>query len=581
MVIVLLEFIYIFAISFLLGVSVNRALSFIIPVPGEKRLGITGFVVTGLVTLTVYAEVFSLFGGIGALCHVIMLALTAVGTYLCRKEISKILSGILKSETGKRFAGITSFLKTKAGIICVLVVLGAAFFTSRGTYHTDTGIYHAQAIRVLEEYGVIKGLGNFQLHFAYNSSYLALCALFTLGFILPVSLHVVTGFFMALFTCRAVMRLSSFMERDRHVGDMAFVAVILYALTNMTGLQSPATDYGTMFLTLYILAEFIAFAEACGVEKTGAIEQIGFYGYLSVLSIFTVSMKLSAAALVLLTVLPFIMLVKEKMWKEMGTFILVGFLSFLPFLIRNVIISGWLFYPVESIDLFNVIWKVPADYMLHDAAQIKVWGRCIYDVSRVKDPVSSWIGAWWGEKQHYEQMLIYSQFVGGVVLVVASVRGLLKKSFSPARIVFYLTVFVNIAMWFFTAPFIRYGLAFLLILPLCAAGELLEKDNKKSLGVWLALGLIAVNFFSWVDNYFMSDLVFVKHNLTQPYYIMQVPFEYEEMETYDMNGETVYYSGAGIVNSYYVCPGSCYKNMVERTELIGDTIKEGFKAKAR
>ena len=56
-----------------------------------------------------------------------------------------------------------------------------AYFASRGLQHTDTGIYHAQAIRWYEEYGLVKGLGNLQQHFAYNSAYLAYaaCLLYT------------------------------------------------------------------------------------------------------------------------------------------------------------------------------------------------------------------------------------------------------------------------------------------------------------------------------------------------------------------------------------------------------------------
>ena len=43
--------------------------------------------------------------------------------------------------------------------------------------HVDTGLYHAQAIRWIEEYGVVCGLGNLHSRFAYNSAAFALCAL--------------------------------------------------------------------------------------------------------------------------------------------------------------------------------------------------------------------------------------------------------------------------------------------------------------------------------------------------------------------------------------------------------------------
>jgi hypothetical protein len=291
-------------------------------------------------------------------------------------------------------------------------------------------------------------------------------------------------------------------------------------------------------------------------------------------------MKLSAALLVVLAVVPFVMLVKDRMWKELVSFLVIGFLSFLPYLVRNVIISGWLFYPVDSIDLFNFVWKIPVEYMKVDSAQIKVWGRCLYDIQRVDEGIRSWLPIWWESKQHYEEMLIYSQFVGGVLLAILFVRRLLEKRFDMAVAVFYVTILANILMWFLTAPFIRYGLAFLLLLPLCTVGDMLDLMAEKRSVVLIGLtALIAVNFFSWIDNYFTDNLVFVKHNLTAGYYLSPVPFEEAEMSAYDMNGETVYIAGPYEKNSYYTCPSTCYDFMAERTELIGSMIKEGFKAK--
>ena len=41
--------------------------------------------------------------------------------------------------------------------------------------------------------------------------------------------------------------------------------------------------------------------------------------------------------------------------------------------------------------------------------------------------------------------------------------------------------------------------------------------------------------------------------------------------------ENLYVAGIDEVNSYYASPGSCYDFMVERTTLIGDNIKDGFR----
>ena len=580
MLIVLLSFAYMLAICLVAGIIVNKALSRFIPVVDLDRLSITGIATTGFVALSVYAEIFSLFYKVGAICHVLMLITLAVCGYFLRKELSLSLTK-LKS----------IFIKNRTcGLTYTLIILAAAFFTSRGKFHTDTGIYHAQAIRVIEEYGVVRGLANLQQHFGYNSAYLSFCALFTLSFILPFALHTVTGAVMALYTCYAVKGLFDWKEHEFHVGDFARIAILIYAFTEMVGLQSPATDYGTMFFAMYILCEWaVHFVERRSnstgtrkaddkktVNKTQTASDIAVTGRLTILSVFAVSMKLSAAAMVILVVFPLFLLVKEKMWKELISYLIIGLICIAPFLARNVILSGWLIYPVDSIDLFNLVWKVPADYLRHDAAQIKVWGRCLYDVEKLHAPISDWLPIWWSEKAHYEEMLIYSQILGILLLALTFVRRLASKSLRPGMVIFYGCIIANLILWFMTAPFIRYGLAFLLLLPLCMIGENASvMVQKKSIVLALLIGVIFINFASWIDNYFTDNMVFVKHHLAENYYIVPIPFEDSNVEAVDLDGVTVYIS-SDEKNSYYYTPNSCYGGMVERTKPIGKTVKEGF-----
>ena len=570
MVVVLLSYVYIFLMCLIAGVAIRKALSRFIPIPSEERIGITGIVTTGLVTLTVYAECFSIFYKVGAVCHALMLIILTIGAYKYRKEVSVLLTGVRK-----RF-------RSKEGVVCLIIVLISAFYASRGVFHRDTGIYHAQAIRIIEEYGIIKGLGNFQLHFAYNSSYLALCALFTMSFILPFALHTMTGFIMALFTCYAACGLMKWTSRVSHTADMARLAIIIYGITVLEYLQSPATDYGAMYMVLYIMCAWITQA----VEKKDDSEDIPVYGYLAVLSIFTVSMKLSAAALVVLAVLPFILLVKKKMAKETVSFILIGFLSFLPYLVRNVIISGWILYPAEAIDLFNVVWKVPAEYMKFDADQIKVWGRELQDTMSVEEGItvgiSDWLPIWWEKKRFYEKLLLVFQVAGaGAVLLNLFIRKVRKKIRADVAM-FYIAVFINIAMWFFTAPFIRYGLAFLMLLPICAAMDLAENIFKgKTFLRFVMVAIAVVCFGNWTARYLKVDKErFVEH-AKDGYYLTPIPFPDSETDEVNMNGVIVYNTvhEDEEINSYYNCPSSCYSDMINRSEPIGTTLKEGFKAK--
>ena len=571
MIVVILSYVYIFMICLFAGVLAREGLSKFIPVPKTEKIGITGIITTGLVVLTVYAECFSIFYKVGVLCHVVMLAILALGVYKCRRQVSDLLIKVRK----KFFS--------KEGVVCLIIVLISAFYASRGVFHKDTGIYHAQAIRIIEEYGVIKGLGNFQLHFAYNSSYLVLCALFTLSFALPFALHTMTGFIMALFTCYAACGLMKWTSRVGHTADMARLAIIIYGITVLEYLQSPATDYGAMYMVLYIMCAWIAQA----VEKKDDADDISVYGYLAVLSIFTVSMKLSAAALVVLAVVPFVLLIKKKMTKETVAFIVIGFLSFLPYLVRNVIISGWLLYPAEAIDFFNVIWKVPAEYMKFDSDQIKVWGRELQNSMPVEEGIkvgiSSWLPIWWEKKRFYEKLLLVFQVAGaGAVLLNLIIRTFRKKIRADVAI-FYITVFINIALWFFTAPFIRYGLAFLMLLPLCSAMDLAENIFKGKAFLRFAMVAIAVVCFgNWTLHYLKVDKQRFVDRVKDAYYVTPIPFEDSETDEINMNGVIVYNTRHEDVdpNSYYYCPCSYYSDMVNRSTLIGTTLREGFKPKS-
>ena len=79
------------------------------------------------------------------------------------------------------------------------------------------------------------------------------------------------------------------------------------------------------------------------------------------------------------------------------------------------------------------------------------------------------------------------------------------------------------------------------------------------------------------DHYFTDDLVFIKQNLTEPYYIMQKDYDHSDMQTFDMNGITIFNPKEGEVTGYQYFPASSYDYMINCTELRGDRIEEGFR----
>lgn len=553
---VVLSWIYIFLICALVGIGILSLFK-------KNQLSLMLYIIMGVVAITVYVQFFSIFAKIGICAHVILLAAALLCGYINRGEICRLWK-----------MNRTVICSWEGFFYCCFILL-IAFFTSRGEFHTDTNIYHAASIRIYEEYGMVRGIGNLQLHYAYNSSYLAFAAIFSLKWFLGRSLHTTTGFLEVVMCLYAFHGLRNFRRHENHVTDMMRIGILLYTLVNMTRSMSPATDYATMFFVLFIITAW------CENFFEGGSD-ITVYALLSVAAVFTATLKFSSCLLVLVVIYPAVCLIRDKKWKEISAYIFCGCMAVCPFLIRNYYISGWLLYPFDRIDLFKTVWKIPKEYLLHDANQIKVWGRCLYDVGKIDLPASKWLPVWWEHQFRYEKM-----FLGAVVLslvlqaVMLFVRMLRKQKIRLQLIVLHLAIWANIAVWFYMAPFIRYGLAFLIAVVMIAMGEYLseKKSGLYSIVTGSLAFCIIVSVSPYWDQYVTDAGVFIKQGLREPYYIVQQDYDEGSMDSCVINGNVVYFSTGEEINSYHVFPGTCYKPMLERSTLIGDRIEDGFKAK--
>ncbi|MCM1136077.1 MAG: hypothetical protein NC400_10935 [Clostridium sp.] len=529
----------------------------------DKRFSLIYCVAAGIIASTVYTEIFSIFAKIGACAHLLLLAAALLLGYMGRERLRQL------------WRTCRPVLWSWEGFFYVCFIILIAFFTSRGEFHTDTNIYHAAAIRIYEEYGLVKGIGNLQLHYAYNSSYLAFASIFSLRWALGRSLHTTTGFLEVVMCLYAFHGLKDFRRHKNHVTDMMRVGILFYTLVNMTRSMSPATDYAAMFFALFIITAWCENLFEGGSDVT-------LYSLLSVAAVFTATLKFSACLLALIVIYPAVCLVKDKKWKEIADYLLSGCIILCPFLVRNYLISGWLLYPFNAIDLFHPEWKIPEEYLLHDANQIKVWGRCLYDVAKVDMPVHEWLPIWWGNQFRYEQMFLGAVVLSAVLqLVIVTARLVKKRKIRLPFAVLHLAIWGNIAVWFLMAPFIRYGLAFLFAVIMIAAGGYLGGENKGLYGIVTGslLFCIVVSVSPYWDQYITDAGVFVKQTLRNPYYIVQKDYEKGSMDSCEINGNTVYFSTGEEINSYHVFPGTCYDFMLERSTLIGDRIEDGFKAK--
>ncbi len=557
---------YIFCICTICGVAALFLIKKACRIGGEFSPALISCFMAGIVVTTLYAQIFSLFSGVGLIAQGFLLAGCAF--ILSKKEFRDILTGTLKA--------LRSTLPLWKLLLYLGLFLAFLFFTSRGQEHTDTSTYHALSIHFIEDYGVIKGLGNLMGNIAYNSSWLVFTALFSLKFLSPLSLHGVNGLLAFALAIYALEHVLNFKKHGAHVADLLNIAALFYCTVVACVLQSPATDQPAMLFTLYIL---IRFAEETENAEHADVSPAKLHtlALLSILAVFTATIKLSAAPLALIVLAPAVLLVRHKNVKNIFIYLGFGILMMLPFIARNFFVSGYIVYPFPSLDVFNVDWKIPLDRVIIDSDQIKTYARTV-EMEQITLSVREWLPIWWGNTENYEKLLVIAAFISALGFALLMIKQLLdKKKINLYIVLIFISALVCMLFWLYSAPTVRFGLAYLLVLPAVFLGSFLYP--KKEGIITLMLGFIILSVLTCImpfwNHYVTDDLLFAHHNLKEPYYIVPKDYEHFDSYTIDFYGLEFHRPGNQGKCGYHGFP-ACMRNP-EEVELRGSGVKEGFR----
>ena len=333
------------------------------------------YIICGLIFETLYAELFSLIYKVGVMADFL---LTMLGVVVLIFMIARF---------GKQIRCKLKNIHYWSIFTIILIVVMTAGWTVLYPHNYDTDLYHAQAIRWIEEYGIVPGLGNLHNRLAYNSSFLPLQALFSLKWLFGRSLHSVNGFICAFFLSYAVLTCNIWKNRKLNTTDLFRCMIIFFIMTNtVQNISSPGTDLAPLLIILYICVKWTEFSIESAKSEC--------YCYVAMVAVYCVTLKLSAATFVLLAAYPVYRIIHSGKWLILFKYIVTGVVIVLPYLIRNVIISGYLLYPYPQIDLFHVDWKMPGDLLTIDSREIMAWGRNIHDVKLYNESFSQWFPSW-------------------------------------------------------------------------------------------------------------------------------------------------------------------------------------------
>ncbi len=589
MISVILIWLYMIVTTFLLGYGILAGITYLCPYRIKKK---SSYIMCGFAGAAVYAQFFSIFAPVGLMANLIMSGICLLIAVAGRKRLIKELHGLVN----------------RKGILLLCLFVLYAYGTSRGIIHYDTGLYHAQSIRWIEEYGVVKGLGNLHCRLAYNSASFALSALYSMAFINGRSYHAAAGF-LALIVASVCLEIFGAVRRKCvKVSDLARVMGLYYLFNIFDEMISPASDYFMVLTAFYIIIRFLDLLEA-------KEDNVCPYSLLCVLGVFLMTVKLSAALIILLVAKPAVMLIKDKKWKEILLFISLGIVTAAPYLIRNVMISGWLVYPFTDIDLFNVDWKIPWDIASYDAKEIQVWGRGYSDVGAYDRSIGDWLPEWFGNIGGLDRLLVVAAFMGvGVFLIrivcsvvhetakSVSVKRPFKASAILDRFIVEGVVSLSFLFWIVTSPLMRYGCVYVYLtaavvwgnvyieilqyLNVCPydsgtdtkktgfndTGRILQKTYAACAGRVIQILCIAVTglFLLYKTAAFVKEQAAAYVN---DFWLCQKDYENYDTLSYEIDGYTFYYPVNGDRTGYESFPSSPAR---AKMRLRGDKIEDGF-----
>ncbi len=517
------------------------------------------YFVMGLMILNVYAQIWSVFGGVGKKAFIVI-TVTVLILLLCRLAQYK-----------KRCAVIT-IKKIATWKICVTIAVSGyiMLLTIKSPEFVDTYLYHIQSIRWIEEYGVVPGLGNLHNRFAYNSAFLPLQALLSFSWIME-SQHSLNGLLGCFFVIYAIVTNRIFTSEENMLSDYLKLVIVPYVFLNHGNISSPGTDMLAMLLVLYIVIKWS--------ECIECHEKLQSYEVLCFIAIWAISVKISAVMNILLVIYPAVLLVKNKYWKSIVKDLVCGIVIILPWFVRNVIISGYLVYPYSKIDLFPVDWKMPRDLLDYDKKEITVYARGIQEVSRYGESITEWFGTWFRNQMPRNKILIVFGLAASIALlfifVYIMIKGIRKNKitgyirYEGNRTLLISVILAGEIFWLFAAPLVRYGMVYLMMpMALCyyfAEKRIGEKLNRYVIIIGTCMIVSAILYRS-------------------PNFRLVFPQGYWTMEgiANDLEGVTVYSApDGGALSGYAYFPAVADKSVLTKIELRGKDISSGFRPKKK
>jgi len=362
-------------------------------------------------------------------------------------------------------------------LLILIVTIIIANFSFGPVRPYDAGLYHLQSIRWIRQYPIIPGLGNLHSRLAFNNSNFLFAAMLERNILSLKSFRVTSGLFLLLLFIHlsvSAFRLLSKINpwgkthlnrREEIRSHEIFESLLLVPIINIILRGSTASvspDIPIFILGIVISSKLLNLL----TQKRKMEEDLFFIFIISALGI-TIKVSFFVFGLIA-SLIALISWIKSN--ERESTLKKVPVLSYslvfvalllIPWIVRNIILSGYLIYPSAFIS-FPLEWRLPVKVVINEARWIQSWARL---PGTSPDKVLgnwNWIRPWasriFSKENIFDIFIPIALILEGILLLLCLNKSHYKNKKSSLQLWFFLILpILNLVFWFLSAPSLRFA----------------------------------------------------------------------------------------------------------------------------
>jgi len=399
--------------------------------------------------------------------------------------------------------------KTGDFVFIGILVMLAAWIATRGMYKPicyDSGFYHFNSIRWMNEYAVVPGIGNLHGRLAFNHVYLLFIASLNIHPFFNNGFHLANSFLAVVLLTECFIYARNLLSKGVNINEVIpYILIIPYLIYTCfdNKFSSPSSDVGSKYFQLVIFLSFwkmllfhpldynlinrskfliIILATAIAVKLNSLV-----FASVSGLILILINLHISSSGI-------------GKVFKKLRLVLAFTILFMMIWMVRGIIQSGYPLYPSTVLGI-QTSWTVPLEKVVQENKTITAKAKGVNDLYDGEDKFG-WIMHWYQSRKNLGMAFLFPILISIVAFPLLFAFLILnrrrrEKVCVSVFLLILIPLICALAFWFFMAPNMRFIGALLWLVPISVLSVLLFLIRKQQLQI-LSILLVGISITALV-----------------------------------------------------------------------------------